>query len=255
MRYLEIADAIRSLVAAGDYGASGVLPSEAELGRRFPASRVTIRKALEALRDEGVVTSRKGSGWFVAVDPLRQALGRFATVEAAMEAAGVDWRREVLEFVFEPPPPSVRSALGLPTSADVLRVQRLNLADGEPFALVTVWVPPELGERISRREARESTFYELLSRLGVRLGSATQVITAAVADDDDRRLLAVRKGAPVLVCRRVTCDVGGAPVLSSEHRYPAHRTSFEVELPRVAPAGEGPVGLRLVEDEGRARAS
>ncbi|HVM40221.1 MAG TPA: UTRA domain-containing protein, partial [Acidimicrobiia bacterium] len=90
--------------------------------------------------------------------------------------------------------------------------------------------------------------YELLAAAGVDLGSATQTIVAAAAGDADADALGVRTGAPMLVCHRVTRDRSGRPVLASEHRYPAHRTSFEVELPRVhAGSGAGPVGLHLVE--------
>lgn len=246
MRYLDVADEIRSLIAAGDYGSGGTLPSEAELGRRFPASRVTVRKALEELRREGIVTSRRGSGWYVALDPVRQALGRFTTVEAAIEAAGVQARREVLDYRFEEPPASVGAALGLADREVVLRVERLTYADDLPFGLVTVFVPAALGERIARYDAEEATFYALLTRLGVQLGAAHQTITAAAATDRDVTLLDVRKGSPVVVCQRVTRDIEGSPVLYSEHRYPAHRTRFEVELPRVGSAGDGPVGLRVV---------
>lgn len=245
MRYLEVAESIRSLIAAGEYGPGGVLPSEAELGRRFRASRVTVRKALDQLRDEGIVTSRRGSGWFVAADPLRVALGRFTTVEGALEAAGVEARREILDFAFEPASPAVARALALDDGATVLRVLRRNLADAVPFGLVTVWVLGQVGDRVTRHDAQTSTFYELLAGLGVRLGSATQSITAALASEEEAGRLDVRPGTPILLCRRLTHDIGGSPVLYSEHRYPAHRASFEVELPRVAPAGEGPVGLRL----------
>lgn len=250
MRYREIAEAVRELIATGQYGTGGELPSEAELARRYPASRVTIRKALDELRSEGIVRSRRGSGWYVAVDPVRQALGRFSTVEDALEAAGVGVRREVIEYSFEPASPAVADALDLRGDAEVLRVMRVNFADEEPFGVVTVWIPKVLGERMSRFDAEESTFYALLSRDGVELGAATQTITAGLATGADAARMHVRPGQPVLVCRRVTRDASGRPVLYSEHRYPAHRTSFEVELPRVAPAGDGPVGLRLIDAAG-----
>lgn len=257
VRYLHIADAIRDDIAAGRFGAGGSLPSESELGKRFSASRVTVRRALEVLRDDGLVTSRRGSGWFLAVDPVRQSLGRFATVEDALEAAGVESRREVLEFGFEPAPDRVRAELELVAGADVLRVRRRNFArlpsvrkggaaHDEPFGVVTVWLPRHHGEALSRSDVEASTFYELLTRRGVALGAAVQTITAEAAGPDDVDLLAVPDGIPVLVCHRLTRDLDRRPVLFSEHRYPSHRTEFEVELPRVAPAGEGPVGLRLV---------
>lgn len=255
MRYLDIADELRSLIASGGYGAGGALPSEAELGERFSASRMTVRRALEQLRAEGLARSRKGSGWFASVDPLTQVLGRFGTIESNVAAAGLEWRREVLEFAFEDPPQEVAEVLDLDGSTGVLRVRRRNLVSNEPFALVTVWIPEALAGAISRADAEARTFYELLSRDGGVVSSAVQTITAEPADEDDARELGVPRNSPMLVCHRVTTDAEGAALLYSEHRYPAHRTAFEVELPHVEPAGGGPVGLRLVEDRRAASGS
>ncbi len=234
MRYLEVADNLRERLARGEVAAGGALPSEAEIGAECGASRVTIRRALEQLRGEGLVTSRRGSGWFVAHDPVRQALGRVTTVEAALEAAGARPERYVLEFAFEAASAVVAEALGLARDAEVLRVLRLNLADGEPFALVTVWVPGELGHYLSRAEVEVATFYDLLPLRGVALGRAVQQIGADIASADDARHLHVAKGSAVLTARRITNDCSGNPVIFSLHRYPAHRTSIEIELPSLA---------------------
>src|SRR5437773_2706037 len=150
VRYLDVAAALRAALVAGGYGAGGALESEAELGVRYGVSRVTVRRALEELRREGLVTSRRGAGWFVAVDPVRQALGRVTTIEAALEASGATAERRILEFGFEPAPVQVARSLGIDTGAEVLRVRRLTLADGAPFALVTAWLPAALGAQLSR---------------------------------------------------------------------------------------------------------
>ena len=78
IRYHEIAADLRSRVEAGEFAAGGLLPSEAELAAAYDASRVTVRRALEALREEGLVDSRQGFGWFVAVDPVRQTLAQLS---------------------------------------------------------------------------------------------------------------------------------------------------------------------------------
>src|SRR5438477_10857009 len=103
LRYRQVADSIRRRIGAGEYP-SGALETEAELGRAYGVSRITVRKALELLRDEGIVTSRKGSGWRIAVDPLRQVLGTFPTVEDALRSDGHDFSRRVVHFVYQPPP-------------------------------------------------------------------------------------------------------------------------------------------------------
>ncbi len=228
MRYLDLASELRDEIATG---VTGALPSEAELGERHGVSRVTVRRALELLRDEGLVASRRGAGWFVLSDPIRQPLGRVTTIEAALEAAGARPERRVLEFGFEPASPEIAKTLGLAADAEVLRVLRLNLADGEPFALVTVWLPAAVGDHVSRADVERATFFELLPLQGVEAGRVVQTIVARAAERTEAPRLGVHAGDPVLACRRVTYDRRGAAVMVSEHRYPAQSTALEVEFP------------------------
>ena len=235
-----IAEDLRGRLQSGDLSSSRLLPSESELSQQYAASRVTVRRALEELRAEGLVDSRQGFGWFVAVDPLRQSLGRLGTIERQLADEGVVSTRRVLDFRFVAAPPRARQILGCDT---VLRVRRLNLADGEPFALVTVWCPDELGAELSRADIERSSFYELIA---VPLGGAVQTIGAAAAGSSEADLLGVPVGSPLLRCERTTRSVDGHPVLLSEHVFPAHLTEFEVDLPHVE-ASIAPTGLRLVE--------
>ena len=240
IRYREIAEDLAARLRAGELGAGRLLPSEATLCLRYAASRVTVRRALEALRGEGLVDSRQGFGWFVAADPLRQALGRLGTIEDQLAASGVVAERRVLDFAFVPAGPLVAAVLGPGT---VLEVRRLNLADGEPFARVTVWCPEGLGADLSRAEVERSSFYEVLP---VTIGGATQTIGAAAAEPADADVLGIPVGSPLLRCRRVTTSEAGEVVLFSEHVFPAHRTEFVVDLPRSEPS-IAPSGLRLVD--------
>lgn len=244
MRYVDVADALRARLAVGGHAAGGALPSEAELGREYGVSRVTVRRALERLRTEGLVSSRQGAGWFVAVDPVRQPLGRITTIEAALEAAGAVARREVVEFGFERARRPIASLLGVAPRTEVLRVKRVVRADGEPFAVVTVWVPADLGADLSRADVERAPFYDLLPLRGVELGRATQTIDADGLDAVDAGLLGVAAGTPVLLCKRVTFDSRDRPVLASEHRYPSGRTHLEIEFPSVAHEAPLETGVR-----------
>jgi DNA-binding GntR family transcriptional regulator len=240
IRYQEIADALRQRVDRGEFGAGRLLPSESALSAEYSASRVTVRRALEQLRDDGLLDARQGFGWFVGRAPIRQRLARLATLEDQLAASGIRPERHILDFAFVPADERAREVLGVP---QVLRVRRLNLADGEPFAIVTVWCPAELAEHLSRADVERSPFYELLT---IPLGGATQTIGADAATAEDAALLGVPPGSPVLRCERVTRTVDGAPVLLSAHVFPAHRTEFVVDMPQTAPS-IAPTGLRLVE--------
>ena len=240
IRYHQIADELRGRILAGAYAAGRLMPSESEMSAEFDVSRVTVRKALEILREDGLVDSRQGFGWFVAGEPVRQPLARLSTIEEQMRDSGAAPERRVLEFAFEKAPRDVAQALG---STNVLRVKRVNLADGEPFAIVTVWCPADLGQHLSRADVERSPFYELLE---IPLAGATQTIGADAATVDESKLLDVPVGSPVLRCRRTTTSTEGKTVLVSHHVFPAHRTEFVVDLPFVDQS-IAPSGLRLVE--------
>lgn len=238
IRYQEIADELRGRLAS--VGVGRVLQSESELSKEFEVSRVTIRRALEILRDEGLVDARQGFGWYVAGEPVRQHLDELGTIEGQLERRGMRPDRRVIEFDFRVAPARVAAVLG---TDQVLRVKRLNLADDTPFAVVTVWCPAELGHHLSRRDVEGHPFYELL---GVPLRGATQTIGADSVNGADAALLGVPVASPVLRCERITTDTHGRAVLMSEHVFPAHRTEFVVDLPQAEPSVL-PSGLRLVE--------
>jgi GntR family transcriptional regulator len=241
IRYRQIASELRTRIDAGEFGAGQILPSESAMSKEYGASRVTIRKALDILRDEGRVESRQGFGWSVTADPLPQSLARLGTIEDQLEASNRTSQREVLSFAFVSAPERVAAVFG---EGIVLEVIRRNLADGQPFARVTVWCPERLGGRLTRDDVAASPFYGLL---GVDLASATQTIGAGAADDSDAELLGIPAGSPVLVCRRVTCDSLGEPILVSEHVFPSHATEFVVELAQASDS-MAPTGLRVVEN-------
>jgi GntR family transcriptional regulator len=223
-RYREIADVIVAQIEGDEFGPGDLLPSESELCRQHSASRVTIRKALDLVREAGLVDSRQGFGWFRAATPLPQTLSRLSTIEEQLAANGLQSERKILAFAFVDASEEIATILG---STKVLEVKRCNLADGQPFAVVTVWCSAELGASLSMADVERAPFVELLN---VEFGGAKQTIGAAAAADEDAAVLRVPTGSPVLRARRVTFDSANKAVLVAEHVFAAHRTEFVVDL-------------------------
>lgn len=199
------------------------------------------------LREAGRVDSRQGFGWFVATDPLRQSLARLGTLDEQLAAEGATSVRDVLAFAFVTPPEWVARRFGgrLADEPELLEVRRRNLADGQPFARVTVWCPEPFATELSRADVERHPFVQLLA---VDIGGARQTIGADAASAEDADVLLVPEGSPVLRVERVTHDIAGDVVLVSEHIYPAHRTEFVVDL--AADVGDGtPAGLRIRPEE------
>ena len=172
---------------------------------------------------------------------MRQSLQSLGTIESQVEGVGKLSERKVEEFAFETPPERVRKLLDVD---QVLRVKRVNLADGEPFAVVTVWCPADLGANLSRDDVERRPFYELLA---ARVCAAPRRRSAPTSS--------TRPTPRCSACRsaRRCCAANGSPptgtgrtVLVSEHVFPAHRTEFVVELPQAEPSMT-PSGLRIVD--------
>ncbi|MCP3937880.1 MAG: GntR family transcriptional regulator [Actinomycetia bacterium] len=240
IRYRQIADELRSRLLTEEFSPGDLLPSESELGSAHEVSRVTVRRALEQLRDEGFVDSRQGFGWFRATSPVAQNLSALSTLDAQLTASGRSSERQVLAFAYVDAPEEVAEVLG---TTDVLEVKRCHLADGQPFARVIVWCPASLAHDLSRSDVETAPFVDLLK---VNVSGARQHIGAVAASRDDAELLRVPAGSPLLRARRITLDSRGLPVLYAEHVFAAHVTEFVAELP-YEPAAWAPAGLQLVE--------
>jgi GntR family transcriptional regulator len=267
-RFRQIADDLRERVALGEFGDQGALDSESALCTRYAVSRVTVRRALGTLREQGLVESHQGSGWFATGGSFHQtlALGTFRHAGSAVTESGGAVTRRVVEFGYRQVSPTLASALGLrpvdltangtattndpatsgksPTN-DVLHSRSVRTVDGVPLDLVAEWVPAAIGKRVSRADATDPGIWASLQRDGHQVASVRQSITAGIASAEDAALLDVEVGAPLLLVRRLALDRGKAPLALSYHRYLAHRFSLEVEFNGWPGVGtDTPPGLR-----------
>ena len=261
-RFRQIADDLRERVALGEFGDQGAMDSESALCARYRVSRVTVRRALETLRAQGLVESRQGSGWFATGGSFHQtlALGTFRHAGSAVAESGKAMRRRVVEFGYRQASPALASTLGLATATDatnadtdvdtdsdtdVLHSRSLRTVDGVPLDLVVEWVPAAIAGHLSRADATDPGIWASLQRDAHRVASVRQTITAGIASADDAALLDVAMGTPLLLIRRLALDAHKQPLALSDHRYLAHRFSLEVEFNGWPVAGaDTPPGLR-----------
>ena len=245
--YQQIADRLREEILSGRLNGGQRLEPEQELARRFGASRITIRSALEVLKREGLVVTRQGLGSFVRAVRVRQVLARLEPLDDAVAEQGLAPTTRLLDFAFVVAPEAACTALDLPAGSEVLLTRRLHSAHDEPLAYVSMYLRPELGEQLSRRdlEAHQHPVFELLPvRLGIEIGPATQNVRAEAASAEVARALRIKEGAPVLVCERTTFDADGRPIVFNIFVFRADRFEFRVSLsPHEWKVPWGPPGL------------
>ena len=223
-RYLSVRDELTGELNAGEWAAGAILPGETELADRYGVSRVTIRKALVLLKEQGILDSRRGFGWYVSRSAVSQSLDTLVTIEDQIAAAGHRPTRRLLSFAYRIAPDRVAQALG---AGSVLEISRLNCADGNPVGRNTAWIADRLARDISVQDIEQRSLHRLLP---VTVASATQTITAEAASPGDAELLHVATGAPLLRFNRITRDAVGNPVLYSEAVYNPERAEFTLGI-------------------------
>ena len=100
---MQVAAELRQMIAGGMIEPGRLLPSESELAKEYRASRVTIRRALAELKQEGILDSRQGFGWYVVGSPLRQSLRDMTTIERQIRDVGREPSRDLVSLRSSPP--------------------------------------------------------------------------------------------------------------------------------------------------------
>ncbi len=233
--YLQLHDEI----ARGVYPVGGVLPGEQKLAASLNVSRVTVRRAMDALDADGLIERRAGAGTTVrASGSIPSMAGDFTTLMPQIVQMGQTTTARLLSFSYGPPPVGVAAAMKLAPQARVQTAVRLRLAEGQAFSHLTTYVPEAIAENYTEAELATTPLFRLLERSGVEVETADQSVSATLASPDVADVLGLSVGAPLLSLNRVVRDADGQGVEYLAALYRPDMFKLEMSLSRVG-AGEG----------------
>jgi GntR family transcriptional regulator len=223
--YLRLASTLRGLIELGELKGGDALPSERDLAQASGLSRVTVRKALEVLGDEGLVERRQGAGSFVTRQ-IEQPASVLIGFTDDMRRRGAAAASQVIRQAVGLPDPSEMLKLGLSPADRVLRLSRVRLSDGEPLAIEHAVIPasalasPGIG----------ASLYEALKQAGNMPVRALQRVQAGIATAAEAELLHLSPGSPVLRIERRSFLANGRPIEVTVSAYRGDRYDFIAEL-------------------------
>ena len=226
-KHLQLRDRIVELVAG--LPADAPIPSERALMRQFEVSRGTVRKAVEALIDDGVLARAQGRGTYVASAASSQRLLTpvyLASFTRDMTSRGLHPDTQVLELSKGQPPPEARNFFGV---AACWRLLRLRRADAEPMAYEETYLRADLLPEFAAVYDGGSVYELLASRYDVPVDSAEQIVWAEVADQKLAHLLDIGPGTPLMVFQRRSTS-RGRPVEFVTSWYRGDRYSVQMSL-------------------------
>lgn len=203
--HIQLGEAIRGQIKRRELTPHDRLPSERELCEQYQISRITVRKALSTLIQEGLVVSVSGKGSYVAETPLREELSPLSSFTQDLERRGMRASSRVLELSVVPAQDDLAAKLRIPRGAELVRLKRLRLADGLPIAVQLTHLPHHLVPGLLKADFAQHSLYSLLrDRYGLRLVRSDTVISAALAQADETTLLNLRRPAAVLISEQTT---------------------------------------------------
>ena len=227
----QIADRIRGSIANGDYDETGRVPPELVLAAQFGVNRHTVRSAIAALAQEGIVRAVQGLGTIIErKERLNFPISRRTRFieglgEQARETEGL-----LLESAEEPASEDLAQRLHLAEGAALIRLEILRKADGRPVSRGTAWFPAARFEGIDHAYRQSGSITAALNSLGLSdYVRVTTEITASHAEQADMRDLGLSAGAILLVTRSLNADASGVPIQYAVSRFPADRVQFTIE--------------------------
>lgn len=225
---------LRERIAHGYYDVNGGLPGEQSLAAELGVSRVTVRRALISLEEDGFIERRRGAGTFLNAAGMPAPIPvDLADAMAQLSSMGASTRAQLLAFGYEPATGGVSEALRLRAGAMVQKSIRTRSIEGSPFSYLVAYVPEKIGRTFTKAELSRRALMPLLERAGYIVHSATQDIGAEVATPDVARALGIDIGAPLISLTRTTYDPSGAGIEHLRALYRPDRYTFRMELRRA----------------------
>ena len=224
--YQQLQRALRDAIEKRVLGADDALPAERELAEDLSISRITVRKAIDGLVEEGLLTRRQGSGTFVAAR-VEKNFSKLTSFSEDMRARGRKphsvWLSRAAGTVTPEESMTLRSSPGTP----VLRFHRLRYADDAPMALEYATI---LASCLPSINAVETSLYEALEKTGNRPVRALQRLRAVLFTKEQAKLLRAQEKDAGLLVERVGFIKDGSAIEFSQSYYRGDTYDFVAEL-------------------------
>lgn len=224
----QIADSLRTDIRDRRFP-EGRLPSEAELAERFHVNRHTLRQAVQSLQEQGLVRVERGRGMFVQHELLDYPLSRRTRFTDNLRKHGLLPSHQLLSACAEPAAASVARELRIAAGTEVLRIETLSEANGQPLSLMTAWYPAARFEGLLELLRDGAGTTEILRRLGVEdYVRAESRVTTLMPSEEMARLLRQPASRPLLCVASVDADLAGTPIKYGETLFCGDRVQLSV---------------------------
>ncbi len=222
--WVQAANLITAEIDSGTLKPGMRLPPERELCAQLNISRVTLRKALTRLVEEGLVNASHGRGWYVASTPASKEWPN--SLESFSETAqrmGLTASSRVIRAEVVPATIDEAEEFLVAPGSPLFHLDRVRTLNDVPTAIDYTRIPFELVPGFTEKDFRTASLYEELEAAGLAPVRADSTIEARAADEYAAELLDIGVGKPLLVMNQRVMDVADRPLFASKIQYSGER--------------------------------
>lgn len=203
--YAQLKETIISSIVRGELKPGNQLPSQRSLCERYDMSHMTVRRALAELTSEGVIYAIPGKGIYVSAHKEYAESEPLIGFTEDMARRGMVASSRILDAQVIGTSTVLAKVLGVPVGTSLVFLRRLRLANGEPIALQTSYLPHALCPGLLQHDLAQGSLFAILRQVyGLRLTHGATTVEAALADEEDVELFGVTLPAALLVTEQIT---------------------------------------------------
>ncbi|WP_163580654.1 GntR family transcriptional regulator [Gracilibacillus saliphilus] len=230
--YHQLEEQIKSKIENGEYKPGDALPSEREYAEQLNISRMTVRQAITNLVNERYLHRIKGKGTFITEQKLEQNLNGLTSFTEDMKARGMEPGNKLINFEIIPANQSLAEQLHIPEHAPIYEIKRIRLAENIPMALERTYISANLIKGLTDDIVQNSLYQYIENDLGLKIGKASQIFEATIANEEEIEYLEIPEHSPVLFMKRTTQLENGTTFEVVKSSYRADRYKFMLDLER-----------------------
>ena len=207
-KYEAIAADIRRSIEDGALKPGDKLPTVVEFCELYGVSKITVKRAIEQITEEGLVTSRRGSGTYVKEAAGFPGKAFFQGKNDRAQGFSYEHRGQkvssvVYDFSIVNPPSEVAAQLGLSEDDFAYHVVRVRCVDDTPIVIEYTYMPLELIPGLKKKDLYASIYSYIRDTCGLKITSFHRTIRAVAATDEEAERLSVKPGAPLLELNQI----------------------------------------------------
>lgn len=244
--YLQVKEALEQWIVTSMHDGSlfpgDRLPSENELSEKLEISNITIKRALDELRRQGLIQRIQGRGSFiVGQKKVMLDLARLFSLTTFTKESGMRPARKILEIDELTASPSICQHLGLPPRSRVIHLVRLRLMDRIPVAVDTSYLPIELfPDLISVYEDRLSLYEVMVSQYGHEVVKAHDILAPVLLKPAEANALELPVGTIGIIVERTSFDAQDIPLEFTKMIFRGDLCNFSIDYTKESYVDQQP---------------